>query len=367
MTRDRRILIKNIYHMLSYAFSSLNHEGFQNVAKEEFDNIQNMFAAILSRGVNLQLKQGLYKEYVEKTEDLSVIHGKINLQGTIRNKIEKRKLVTCDFDELSENNLFNQIIKSSMMLLLSSSEVEEQYKKEMKKSLLFFSTIDEVADLKNIQWSSIRFQRNNQSYRLLLGICQLMIEGMIITTDKGLYKIATFVDDQKMWHLFQNFILEYYKKHYPELRPHSPQIPWDVPESTDMTLLPTMQTDIVLHNKPKTLIIDAKYYSKSSFQKQYDKQTIMSGNLYQIYTYVKNYDNDNTGNVSGLLLYAKTDEDLEPRGDYMMGKNHIGVDYLDLSVEFEDIRGKLDSIVERELAYASRLSGITNNKLKLRT
>jgi len=52
--------------MLSYAFNSLNHEGFQNVAKEEFENIQNMFAAILSRGVNLQLKQGLYKEYVEK-------------------------------------------------------------------------------------------------------------------------------------------------------------------------------------------------------------------------------------------------------------------------------------------------------------
>lgn len=49
-------------------------------------------------------------------------------------------------------------------------------------------------------------------------------------------------------------------------------------------------------------------------------QTLISGNLYQIYTYVKNYDNDNTGNVSGLLLYAKTDEELEPRGDYMMGK-----------------------------------------------
>ena len=78
--------------------------------------------------------------------------------------------------------------------------------------------------------------------------------------------------------------------------------------------------------------------------------------------YLKNYDNENTGNVSGLLLYAKTDEELEPKDDYLMGKNHIGVDYLDLSVEFEDIRGKLDSIVERELAYVSRLNGVTKNK-----
>ena len=80
----------------------------------------------------------------------------------------------------------------------------------------------------------------------------------------------------------------------------------------------------------------------------------MSGNLYQIYTYVKNYDSNYTGDVSGLLLYAKTDEELEPRGDYMMGRNHIGVDYLDLSVEFEDIRDKLDSIVEREVGYIIR-------------
>ena len=362
MTRDRRILIKNIYHMLSYAFNSLNHEGFQNVAEEEFENIQNMFAAILSRGVNLQLKQGLYKEYVEKTEDLSTIHGKINLQSTIRNMIEKRKLVTCDFDELSENNLFNQIIKSTMLLLLACSEVEEQYKKDIKKSLLFFSTIDEVADLKSIQWSAIRFQRNNQSYRLLLGICQLIIEGMLITTDKGMYKLASFVDNQKMWHLYQNFILEYYKKHYPELKPHAPQIPWDVPNDTDMTLLPTMQTDIVLHNAPKTLVIDAKYYSKSSFQTQYEKQTIISGNLYQIYTYVKNYDKENTGEVSGLLLYAKTDEELEPKGDYMMGKNHVSIDYLDLNVEFEDIKGKMDSIVERELLYYKKIVDLNDKK-----
>ena len=29
---------------------------------EEFDNIHNLFSAILSRGISYQLKQGLYKE-----------------------------------------------------------------------------------------------------------------------------------------------------------------------------------------------------------------------------------------------------------------------------------------------------------------
>lgn len=114
-------------------------------------------------------------------------------------------------------------------------------------------------------------------------------------------------------------------------------------------------TYLLTTRNPKTLVTDAKYYSKSSFQTQYEKQTIISGNLYQIYTYVKNYDKENTGEVSGLLLYAKTDEELEPKGDYMMGKNHVGIDYLDLNVEFEDIKGKMDSIVERELLYYKKI------------
>ncbi|WP_434509821.1 hypothetical protein [Desulfitobacterium sp. AusDCA] len=33
----------------------------------------------------------------------------------------------------------------------------------------------------------------------------------------------------------------------------------------------------------------------------------ISGNLYQIYTYMKNKDIDATGQVAELLLYAKTD------------------------------------------------------------
>ena len=48
-------------------------------------------------------------------------------------------------------------------------------------------------------------------------------------------------------------------------------------------------------------------------QQQFDKKTYHSGNMYQIFTYVKNkaYE-DNTKEVSGMLLYAKTDEEISP-------------------------------------------------------
>ena len=65
--------------------------------------------------------------------------------------------------------------------------------------------------------------------------------------------------------------------------------------------LPIMQTDIFLRLKEKILILDAKYYGRS-LQQQFDKYTLHSGNVYQIFTYVKNQDKDNTGLKRSLRL-----------------------------------------------------------------
>ena len=48
--------------MLSYAFQTLNQENYEEVAVESFDEIYDLFAAILSKGIGLQIKQGLYWE-----------------------------------------------------------------------------------------------------------------------------------------------------------------------------------------------------------------------------------------------------------------------------------------------------------------
>lgn len=64
MTKDKSIRIKNIYYMLSYAFQTLKESVLDEVAIEEFDTIHNLFAAILSKGISVQLKRGLYKAYL---------------------------------------------------------------------------------------------------------------------------------------------------------------------------------------------------------------------------------------------------------------------------------------------------------------
>ena len=88
--------------MLSYAFQVLKHSNYESVAAEEFDMVQDLFAAILAKGVAKQLKQGLYREYVTQHETLSVMRGKLDMPETIRNRIQRKQILTCEYDELSE-------------------------------------------------------------------------------------------------------------------------------------------------------------------------------------------------------------------------------------------------------------------------
>ena len=67
--------------------------------------------------------------------------------------------------------------------------------------------------------------------------------------------------------------------------------------------------------------------------------------IYIIFTYVKNLDKNNTGNVAGMLLYAKTQEQITPNNKYSMGGNTIWVKTLDLNLPFSQIAEQLEKIV----------------------
>lgn len=79
--------------MLTYAFRVLTQKNYEDVASESFDNIYDLFATILVKGVNKQVKQGLYNEYVVHQDNLPTVRGKINIRDTITNKFQRKQLL----------------------------------------------------------------------------------------------------------------------------------------------------------------------------------------------------------------------------------------------------------------------------------
>lgn len=343
MTIDKSIQIRNIYYMLAYAFQQLKQNNYEDIAGEKFDEIHDLFAEILARGISFQLKQGLHKEYIEVHDSLTTLRGKLDINGTVKNKMLRKQLLDCDYDVLSENNIFNQILKATVLFLIEQENVKQAKKVALKKLMLFFSEVD-VIDLTTIKWNTLRFDRNSKTYQMLLYICYFIIDGMLLTTESGKYKMKAF-SDEHMCKLFEKFVLEFFRKHYPMLNAQAAQLEWNVNKSVPTSsMLPIMQTDIMLQCNDRTLIIDTKYYTKS-LQYQFDKATIRSANMYQIFSYVTSYDKSHTGKVDGMLLYAKTDEEITPDGEQKFADgNTIFFRTLDLNKSFDEIKNQLSVI-----------------------
>ena len=344
------IPIKNVYYMLSYAFRILNEQGYKSIETEEFQNAAELCAAILTKGVALQLKRGLGKQYISETEPLTSPRGRISVTESLKDLSMIRGQLVCTYDDFSVDSYMNRIIKTTLELLLKA-KISPTRKKEIKKLLIFFGEV-ETLDVHMINWS-MRFNRNNQSYRMLVAVCELVIKGLLQTKSDGSMKMMDFLDDQKMHHLYEKFILEYYNTEYKHLKvkASASMMDWQVDDDF-RDLLPKMKTDITLTSGDRTLIIDAKYY-EHNLREQFGKVSIPTDNLYQIFTYVKTKENELKDvpheKVAGMLLYAQTEEEGAFNNEYQIMGNRICVRTLDLSGDFSTIKGQLDEIAEKYL------------------
>ena len=345
MTINKNIPIKNIYYMLTYAFKELKHNNYEYIAGESFDNIYDLFAEIISKGVSYLLKQGLHKEYIIREDTIPTLKGKLNLSATIKERIAKRTRLACEYDELTINNIYNKIIKTTVGILLNKSDVKAGRKRELRKLMLYFDGIDEIVP-SLVRWNQLRYDRNSRTYQMIHSLCYFILQSLLLSTEEGNAKMPQF-SDEHMNLLFQRFVMEYYKKHHPEYRAVAKQIKWNFSESSisSSSFLPIMQSDITITLGERTLIIDTKYYSKN-LQEYYGKLTISSPNFYQIHTYVMNEDKGHTGKVDGMLLYARTLADIQPDGDFTTNDgNKLMVRTLDLSKDFEDIKTDLETLI----------------------
>ena len=76
-----------------------------------------------------------------------------------------------------------------------------------------------------------------------------------------------------------------------------------------------------------------------------------------MFAYVKNKAMSG-GAVSGLILYAKTDETVQPDSTYLMSGNRISVKTLDLDCDFSNVAAQLNKIADDFLCLPPRENGL---------
>lgn len=343
--------IKNIYYMLAYVLMGNERElSIQPpdavFGNEEFVTMEDFLTKLLLWGVGGQLKQGLCREYITVNESLAGLRGRLDFNGTIAHRMRRQPLLACEHDEYSENITLNRIIKTTMWILVRHNKVSHHLRERLMRLLPYFGEVD-LTDLHTVQWATLRIPRNYRYYKLIIYVCYLLYRGLLFS-DEGSMQFHSIFKESELCRIYELFLYSYFKHHFGKQVEvyHGKQIEWDL-QGGDYRYLPSMISDVMLKHRDKTLIIDAKFY-KEIFQQKIagGASKYTSAHLYQIYSYVCNYANKTNQETSGMLLYAKTDNEPNPGNPFYISGHSFCVKALDLNQDFANIALQLNSIVK---------------------
>lgn len=335
------VVVKNIYYMMAYAFRAIDIAEYRKLGVEPFDNMLDLLAAILLAGLSAQRRRGFERNYETVDTDMLSVRGRIDIPRTMRLKTACRHGVHCIYDERTENTLMNRVLKTTAYYLLKSSEVRPERRKGLKTAVSTLHDIDLIIP-EYITWSSFVYHKNNRSYQLLMNVCYMVLHDLLLQDEDGEIKLANIMHGESLHRLYEKFILEYYRKHHPELNPSAREI-HHMNASEMPSFLPRMYTDVTLSKGADCLIIDAKCYG-TILNTHFDKEILSPSNVNQIFSYVLHASQEFKGHVSGMLLYARTEGAAVDQEHWFDMGHDFYCDALDLNQDFSGISNRLEHI-----------------------
>lgn len=337
------VVIRNIYYMMAYAFRAIDVKEFQKLASESFEHLDDLLAAILNIGISLQRKRGFERNYLEQNEDIAGLRGRLDLSKTARLIMSGKQQTHCYFDEFNEDTYKNRILKRCAEMLLRNKDVDDIRHRDLKRSLLALRDVSSIDEYR-IDWSRLKYHRNNASYRMLMNVCYLIIDRELLSENGEDKQLATFEDVRKLSSLYENFVLEYYRTHHPELKTDARIVKNGIGANAP-AFLPSLCTDITLESDNGILIIDTKCYGRI-LSSNYGHEILSPAHRNQIFSYVMHESYGNEKPVQGMLLYALTEHEQAMHESWEELDHTFHCFTLNLGQDFKDIAKQLDEIAQ---------------------
>ena len=294
--KDREILVFMLSkcNKLSVDINELLNSNILN------NSLLDILAKVFSKKLLNELQKGLYREYVSKEEALSTIKGKTLISKSIKeNTINKNKM-NCKYDEFTEDNLFNAILKRAISVILFSIK-NDDVKKELN---IINNVLNYISDIYIPNNIILNYKLNRMNNRFLECFTLAKLILLNSSMDKSLGKENGFSILFEMNYLYEEYIGVLLKEVFNDTnisintQEKSRYLLWNtLKERNEIALKP----DIVIYkdNKPK-VIIDTKWKSSSINNREIYYQS----DIYQMYAYITTY----AECEECILLYPKFED-----------------------------------------------------------
>lgn len=361
---EHGIPIRNVWHMLLYAW----HEPLvtPQVSVGDIENaptLDALFATVLMKMIQRRMRIGLGGGYVPVSKTLRALRGRVNFAESLKRHTFDQGEVNCDFQEYGVNAPRNQILRSTLARLVQVGELgPNQTEAEALRHRIrwLVHNLDGV-DVIELDLESIRRQvsvhtapkaqsrgENDQDYRLMLSICEMIVMRQMPLDDGGTNIVPTV--DQKtliVHRVYERFVANFYKMRLKGWDVSAQKrLDWHTQDKNEH--LPMMVPDLILqqHETGRVIMLDTKFTAGSLVENQWGKPVYDSSHLYQLYAYLRSQEQVSAGyrSAQGILLYpavrAKLAERVELQGHI------IRIESVDLAAGWEDVEKQLLRLVQ---------------------
>ncbi|WP_419656522.1 McrC: 5-methylcytosine-specific restriction protein [Desulfosarcina variabilis str. Montpellier] len=357
MIKDSKIPIQNIYYLLCYAWNRLDERDVIDVSGIDSTSLVDLFAKVLCGGVQHLLRRGLDRGYVDCSEDVRCLKGKLLFSPTIKRNLLNKATAHCEFDELNHNILHNRILKTTLLSMIRVESLDSQLKDRLIGLYRRFNEVDPIK-LSYAVFSRVQLHRNNAFYDFLLKICELVFDNLLASESPGKSKFRDFFqdDEKRMAALFEDFVRNFYRLETIGFKVGREDILWqaEAMDEASQVYLPKMVTDISIEGHGFKVVIDTKFY-REALASHYDAEKIRSQHFYQIFAYLKNLERQggvNT-NCTGVLLYPTVQKELCL--NYTVESHKVMIYTINLNQDWQSIDNDLKALLD--LAKPNALSG----------
>ena len=357
------IPVRNWWHMLLYAWDLVELDGLFNTNWESAPDLRELLTRILVDLTNRQIRRGLRGDYVDRSEPLKTVRGRIDFGRTLSGLLLYKGQLHSEYQEYSLNVPRNQIIVETLQRQFSENfagatrERIDELKGGVGRLVRTLEEIDRIRlDRSLIANEMHKLGPNEREYKMMLRVCEMLYRpGMPReSSEESREWFRDWAHDRKN-DIFEKFVANFYKLH---LRGKG----WDVSAQewrywvkkeerrNTGVRLPAMELDVVLRHRETDamVVIDTKFYeSVLSASRGSGRPTVNSDHVFQLYGYLQSLDGKDRrypGSM-GILLYARTVKDNVDFCTEVDG-HPFRVYTLDLMQDWEDIERDLVKLVK---------------------
>jgi len=340
------IPILNVYYLLCYAWRHVEESEIVAVSElEELRQVQDLLGSLLAAGVRRLVRRGVDRGYRELREDVAGLRGKLLLGETAKRALHVRGRTACVTEELSHDVQHNRLLKSALRDLLQVRGLRNDVRAEAVAARRSLSGISELR-LTRRAFRQVQLDRNRRLYRFLLAVCWLVHESLLIGQEEGDGHFFDFRrDDEQMWRLFENFVLEFFRREQAAFTVNRSgrRVYWAgiAGAEADLARVPKMEADAILESTDRRIILDTKFYRQAL-----SGRTLRSENLYQLLAYLRNRQalHPEGPKHEGVLLYPVVAEPL--RVDIRLEGFRVQVLGIDLAQPWQRIHRDLLAVLD---------------------